>query len=373
MGSVFKKGDFWAIRYDLPESTREKRKRKQLTGFLTEKDAKDHLTLMEAEMIKGTYFNHTKITLNELLDIWMRDHVRATLALKTYEYYDNQVRVYLKPYIGHLKISDIKVNHITAFYAKLAKDNVSKGTTAKCHETLRAALNKAYEWEYTNSKIMDRVKPPKVEKNEQSFWDEKMIEKGLKYFKDSNVLFHMIVSINLGMRQGEICGLRETQINYKTKVLTVNRAVQKIKGEVFTKEPKNEPSKRKIPLTDDMVDVFKKRSKWIMENKIKYGEKYNHSWDGYFSVNEFGDIMPDTYISSTFKNTRNRLMKIYPDLEYVTFHDLRHSCASWLLSKGVDMKTIQEILGHSSMSTTADIYAHVNVDKKREALEKLHF
>jgi len=181
--------------------------------------------------------------------------------------------------------------------------------------------------------------------------------------------------------------LREVDIDYTNKTLFVQQAIQRVKnaeeykdmsgviavnGNVVTKDVKNDSSNRVIPLTDEMVSVFRKRSLWIKECKVRYGSKYDHDWDGYFSVNEFGRIMDDKYVCDSFRSYRERVLEKHKDIDRVTFHDLRHSCASWLLFKGVPMKVIQEILGHSSMTVTSDVYTHVSVDKKREALEKLH-
>lgn len=368
MGRVFKKNDgTWGIRYDLPESTRENRKQKQISGFKSEREAKKALTKIEAKILNGTYFTDNKITVEQMLDIWMKDHVRLNLAPKTILFYENYVDVYLKPYLGYIKLSELKPNHITAFYSTLTKEGKSQGILNKCHRTLRACLYSAYNWEYTDKKVIDKVKAPNLERKIHSFWDEDTIKQGIKYFENHAIEFHVIVALNLGLRQGEICGLMEKDIDFKNKTLTITRSLQKVKGEINIKKPKTESSKRILPLSDYMITIFRNRSRWIKKNILFFGEDYNKKWTGFFSVTEKGDIIDDQKVCGYFRRALKK-----SNLPKVTFHDLRHSCASWLLFKGASMKDIQEILGHSNMSTTADIYSHVTLDKKREFLNKLN-
>jgi len=367
MGSVFQKSpNNWAFRYELPGTTQAKRKQKYLSGFPTKKEAEKVLAQINAKLARGEYSTTSNITVAELLDIWLSDHVATELAPKSQVFYDNYVRLYLKPNLGHYKLTELKPNHITSFYSDLFKDGKSADLVNKCHRTLRAALYQAYRWEYTDKKIIDRVKAPAVSRPAPTFWDEYEITEGIKYFSGHSIEFHVIVALNLGLRQGEICGLKEEDINYKNKTIQIRRVVQLINGTVITKPPKTKKSMRLLPLSDSMIKVFKERSKWIRENRLFFGAAYNKDWLGFFSVDNNGDIIHDRYVCNRFRGMMKRC-----SLPKVTFHDLRHSCASWLLHKGATIKDIQEILGHTNMSTTSDIYSHVVMDTKRELMNKL--
>lgn len=385
MGSVFqnKKTKEWSIRYDLPGSTRTQRKQKQITGFRTEKEAGDNLILIEAKIIKGEYTIDNGMTVSDMLDMWIEDHVMANLKPKTYLFYKNYVDIYLKPNLGQLKLSKIKPTDIATFYKKMKDDKKTNGVINKCHVTLRSAFYQAFKWDLIERKIMDKVTAPKLEKVTPSYWDSEMIEIGLKEFKSTSIYFHVFVAVNMGLREGEICGIREIDIDLTRKTLHVNQAVQRIKnaklyadmtgvkeikGDIVVKDTKNESSDRVLPLTKEMVQFFKSHIQQTKKNKLLFGEDYNKDWEGYLSVDPDGSLIDDICVSKRFKG----LIVRRPHLQKVTFHDLRHTCASWLLDRGVDLKTIQTILGHSVLSTTADIYAHVKIDKKREAFEKLY-
>jgi integrase len=215
---------------------------------------------------------------------------------------------------------------------------------------------------------MDKVVCPNYIKKQPSFWDLKEAKEGIKFFNTTAIGFHVAVALNLGLRLGEVCGLKECDIDYNKKVLNIARAVQRNrKVKTIVKIPKTETSIRTLPLPDDMIKLFKARSKWIKLNMLQFGAAYSHEWDGFFSVDELGVILHDQSVGSRYR----RLIK-KSDLRKITFHDLRHSCASLLLDSGVDMKTIQEILGHADFSTTANIYSHVTNSKKLDALNNIN-
>lgn len=370
MGSVSKNkrtGEY-LIRYDAPGSTKENRKQKQITGFKKESEARQALIKIEASILTGTYVNVSSMTVSEMLDTWMKDHVRASLAPKTYLFYENYVEVYLKPNLGHYKVKDIRANNIIAFYKSLEDSGKTKGVIGKCHVALRSAFYQAYKWDLIDNKIMDKVSKPKSDPVTHDFWEYEDIQKGLLYFKGHPIEFHVNMALNLGLRQGEVCALKESDIDFKAKVLKVSRAIQIVNKEVVVKVPKTQSSNRELPLSDSIVKLLKQRIKWIKENQLYAGPAYNNEWNGYLSVDELGNILCDQRVSGYFRRAIKK-----SDLKKITFHDLRHSCASYLLSCGVSLKDIQEILGHSDFSTTANIYAHVTLDNKRKALNQINF
>ena len=371
MGQVFKneKNGTWTIRYDLPNSTREKRKLKQIGGFSKKKEAEEALKQLESKVITGDYVSESSLTLEKMLEIWMRDHVRLKLQPKTILFYQRYIDEYIVPELGKMRLSDIKENHIDAFYSKLKR---KPDIANKCHDTLRACMNKAWKWKYINrnKNFMDFVDEPKIIRRKRDTLNEEEIKTVLSEFSTHSVHWHVLLALNLGLREGEICGLKESDINYKKKEISILRVVQRV-ADKSQKIPKNESSIRTLPLPEHMEPIFRQRSKWISANKLMLGPRYNHEWDGFLSVDYKGDIIDDEKLCSRYRDKYKRIMKLYPDITRVTFHDLRHSCASLLLKNGATMKEVQEILGHKNMSTTSDIYAHVDMDSKKGALERV--
>ncbi len=126
---------------------------------------------------------------------------------------------------------------------------------------------------------------------------------------------------------------------------------------------------RVLPITKDMKKHLLRRITEINDSKLY--NNYNHQYDSYLSLYSNGDIITDERITKRFAIDMKHLHKKDPSIPIITFHGLRHSCASWLLYKGVDMKIIQEILGHSDLHLTSEIYTHISLEQKLEALNRL--
>jgi integrase len=368
MGSVFKLETSWGIRYEEPGSGRSARKRKQLSGFPTRALAKKALTEIENKINSNAYSTKDNITLSSFFEIWLEDHVKSNLAPKTYLYYSGLFENHIKGYFKLVSLKELKANNINAFYKYLKDKGLSNDISFKCHKTLRACLNMAYKWDYISTQVMHKVTSPKEPETTVQFWEPDTIKYALDVLKGSSVYFHIFVALHLGLRLGEVCALTYTDIDFDKKVLNISKTLQYLNGEVLIKSPKTKTSKRCIPLTENMIQFFRNEMIRQKENQISLGSKYNKEYLSYFSVFDDGTIKNDSYVTKRFKKDIKET-----DLPLIKFHDMRHSCASWLLYNGVDLKIIQEILGHASFSTTADLYSHIVQEKKKEALENLSF
>ena len=213
---------------------------------------------------------------------------------------------------------------------------------------------------------MDRVSIKEPERQDRITWSPNEIKQALEKFKDSSIEYHVYLACYLGLREGEICALTFNDLDKENKTLNINKTLQIIDGKIIIGDTKTKKSKRLIPLQDNVFKFLITQQKQIKQNQLYFGENFDKSYLNFFSVFEDGKIKTDNYVCKKFNKEVKRL-----GLKKITFHDLRHSCASWLLSEGVDLKIIQEILGHSNFSITADTYAHVDVDQKRKALNKL--
>ncbi|MCI6824012.1 MAG: site-specific integrase [Ruminococcus bromii] len=122
---------------------------------------------------------------------------------------------------------------------------------------------------------------------------------------------------------------------------------------------KTKSSMRTLPLVGSFAEYFKEVKAAQEVNKKVCGNCYNYEYDGYVFVDELGDLMRPEYLTSYFPQYIQK-----HGCKRMRFHDLRHSCASLLLANGVPLKQIQEWLGHSDFSTTANIYAHLDYTSK---------
>lgn len=182
--------------------------------------------------------------------------------------------------------------------------------------------------------------------------------------KTTSLAALFLTTLALGLRAGEALGLRWQDVDFDSRVLRVRMNLQPIEKKLELCEPKNESSIRDLPLIDLVYESLKAHRHRQLQERMIAGSRWKDS--GLVFVSSIGTPL--------FR--RNVLKKFHQLLETAglprfRFHDLRHSCATLLLSKGVPLKTVSDILGHSKISTTADIYAHVQPELHRDALSQM--
>lgn len=171
----------------------------------------------------------------------------------------------------------------------------------------------------------------------------------------------MRIAAFYGFRKSEIIGLRWQSIDFDKKVITIEHKVITSKSvKIYATDTlKTFASNRTLPLFKDIENMLLARKDEIEHNKKIYGQSYNSKFLDYVFVDDMGDLMLPDRVTKTFQ----RIIK-KNKLKHIRFHDLRHSCASLLVSKGVPMKNIQEWLGHANFNTTADVYSHLDFSAK---------
>lgn len=370
MGQVFKQNNGkWGIRYELPGSSRTNRKRKQVGGFSTKGAARTALTSIEEKVNSNTYIENN-LSVIQMFELLFKDYINHQ-APKTIEYYEQLYTPIVLKYFEDVQLSKLNADHIRSFLNTLKKVGYSDDRQKKVYKFFKLCLNKAYEWELTSKRVMDHIKAPKVVREPADYWTEEQIREALTYFKGTKMYYYVYMAVNLGLRQGEICAIKESDISFKKKTLSITKTLQYIekKKELVIKDPKSKKSIRVLPLDDDIIILLKSRIKNIKENQLALGPKYNTEYQGFLSVNTDGSILTDRYVSKTYA----KLIRRQSSIPVIKFHELRHSCASWLIANGTDLRTVQEILGHSSIQITADIYSHMEINQKRTALSRKSF
>ncbi len=380
MASILKYGTGYAIRMWIPDES-GKKKQKFISGFPDKPSAKAAVIQLEAEISTGDYKPPCGLTVADLVALWDEDHV-SQLAPKTRGHYKHTTSYIIK-HLGAIILPELRANHIERMYRDLrASKKLHENTIHHIHKTLRSMLNTAIRWDYIDISPMAKVMGPKKKKPQLEFWEVADIQRGLMAIAGTTIFYHVKVSLYTGLRLGEVCGLREEDINFAQGYFVVNRTMQAIGGEVIIKDPKTDKSRRRIPMNAYVSALFQSRIQEIRENRMRFRDKYDESWLGYLSVFETGQIQSDQYVGRKWR----KLMKVLNEdpntgityersdpryLKPIRFHDLRHSCASWLLYIGADLKEVQEILGHSSYAMTADTYAHLCDNVIRSSMDKM--
>ena len=190
------------------------------------------------------------------------------------------------------------------------------------------------------------------------------MQKLFEIVKGTRLELPVLVAAFYGLRRGEVCGLKWNAIDFERGTITIRHTVTSLQVGEKTKmyaqdSAKTKSSMHTLPLVGSFAEYFKEVKTAQEVNKKVCGNCYNYEYDGYVFVDELGERMRPNYLTEYFPKyiAKHGMPKM-------RFHDLRHSCASLLLANGVPLKQIQEWLGHSDFSTTANIYAHLDYTSK---------
>ena len=297
---------------------------------------------------------------------WLRV-IKPDVEENTYSGYEMVVKRRINPYFASLKIKlgDLKAIHIQEFYLFCKNEyKVKNNTIIHYHANLSHALGYATEMEIIARNPMNQVKRPKPEQHTPSFYTLSETERLIEAVHGDKIEFAVLMAAFYGLRRSEIVGLRWDAIDFESNRITINHTVVQTivegKMQVISKDrTKNKSSCRSLPLVPLFREYLLQQKCLQEEHKLLCGDCYTDT--GYVYVNEIGQTVKPDYITTHFA----RVIKKH-NLRKITFHELRHSCASLLLKSGVSMKEIQAWLGHSTYNTTATFYAHLDSTAKEQ-------
>jgi len=365
----------WELRYSLGTDPATGRRRVATATVRGDRRAAEkELRRLLRTLDIGEHVDPTRMTLREWLTTWLAA-VRQEVSPKSYERYCEIVENFLAPELGALPIIKLAPAHIGAAYAKWAAEGrrdgkpggLSPRTRRHIHRILKASLGRAVEQQVIARNPADAFKKrlPKVERREMTVLTVEQSTQLLGSIRHTRVYWPALIALATGMRRGEILALRWRNVDLESgKVRVVESLEQTKDGGLRFKAPKTE-SARAIALPAFAVEELR-RLKWEQaEDLLALGVRQ----DGSTLLCARADSDPMQPRSLTHEFTR--LILRMRDLPRIRFHDLRHSHATQLLLAGVHPKIAQERLGHSTITTTLDLYSHVTETMQEEAAARL--
>ena len=246
-------------------------------------------------------------------------------------------------------------------------------TVIHYHAVIHSALKYAVKTDMLIQNVADKVDRPRKNSFQPVFLSADEMQKMFEALRGTKLELPVLVAAFYGLRRGEVVGLKWDAIDFEQGTISVKRTVTStiIDGkyqEFEQQSAKTKSSLRTLPLIGSFREYFMQVKEAQELNKKVCGNCYNYDYDGYVFVNELGERMRPNYLTEYFPKFIQK-----HGMPKMRFHDLRHSCASLLLANGVPLKQIQEWLGHSDFSTTANIYAHLDYRSKissAQAMEK---
>ena len=290
---------------------------------------------------------------------------KGRLAVATYSSYAAMIKKPVGPYFRqrNLTLRELEARHLQMFYSEMLR-KVKPNTVIHYHAIIHSALKYAVKTDMLVQNVADKVDRPKKNSFQPVFLSAEEMQKMFKALRGTKLELPVLVAAFYGFRRGEVLGLKWDAIDFERGTISVIRTVTTItvegkQMEIEQQSAKTKSSLRTLPLIGSFREYFLQVKEAQELNKQVCGNCYNHEYDGFVFVDELGERMRANYLTSAFP-------KFLEDhgLRRMRFHDLRHSCASLLLANGVPLKHIQEWLGHSDFTTTANIYAHLDYKSK---------
>lgn len=299
----------------------------------------------------------TEITVKELAIEWLCV-VKSRIKESTAANYQMKIERHILPYFGDISSAMLKAKTVSEFVQKKLKDGLSARYVCDILTLLKSIFRYANR-EYHIANILDGIVMPKREKTEIKILSKSEQNSLMNYVKFNRNFSTLGVALSLytGLRIGELCALKWENIDIEKRILTVRNTIQRIqsfdgkqKTKVIITEPKSRTSKRIIPIPDCLISMLR-------ELKSKP--------DNFVLTGNCKPIEPRT-MQYRFKQILKKV-----NLPSFRFHSLRHSFATGAIELGFDVKTLSEILGHSSVKITLDRYVHSNFDRKRSCMDLL--
>jgi integrase len=345
-----RKNGLWCVQYTV--YTAEGRKRKTLYGK-TRQEAATKLAKALSDREDGLVFDDGGLTVGTYLDRWLDGSVRGSVRRSTFDRYEIAVRVHIKPALGRLKLKQLTPTHVAAFYQERLAAGSAPASVNKLHVTLHKTLDQAVKWHMIPHNVAEVVKAPRPAPEEIRPLDREQTKIFLETARRERFEALYVLAVTTGLRQGELLGLKWEDVDLENGLIRVRRTLTRNRGRLLLGEPKTKRSRRTVRLTKAAVEALEGHLARQMEQIERLGDLYEDQ--GLIFATQRGTLVNPT-------NLRRR--SFAPLLEKaglptIRFHDLRHTCATLLLSSNVNPKIVSEMLGHSSIAITLDTYSHV--------------
>ena len=327
-------------------------KRKVFYGK-TRVEANSKLQAAQRNVQDGFPLPPQRLVIGKYMERWLEESAKPTLRPETYRSYTSMVRLHITPELGRRPLARLTAQDIQVLLNQKLDSGLSPRTVQYIHAILRRALGQAERWGMIPRNTARLVSPPRVPKANIQPLSPVEAKKLLAAVRGHRLEALYTVALAVGLRQGEALGLRWTDLNLEAGTLTVKVSLQKYEGEFVLAEVKTEKSRRTMRLPEICATALRTHQVRQRTERERIGAAWGNSWDLVFTE-EDGSPLSRFAVSMRFK----RLLK-REGISKHRFHDLRHTAATLLLAQGVPLRVLQELLGHSQLATTADIYTHV--------------
>ena len=339
-----------------------KRNRYYKTVKCGKRQAEAELRKMIAEIEGGGICAPSAMKLADWMDTWLETYL-PNIEETTRDGYREKIENYIKPNLGHLLLKNLSPKVIQEWINNLKKKGLSPKTIRNAYNNLNAALKKAVILQMIVRNPCEGTELPKLQKYQAQVYNVAMIQKALAAADSQSLYLMILLGGCVGLRRGEMAGLRWNHIDFAEETLTVVQNRVHANKAVVEKDPKTQAGNRTIAIGSDVANALR-------EAKAAYDEaveKPGFQALGYVLCRKDGKPFHPDSVTQKWERFVEKVQ-----LPKIRLHDLRHSNATALIAAGVSAKIVQHRLGHSEISTTLNIYTHVLPEMDGDAAEKLN-
>jgi len=342
--------------------TLEGSKRKAYYGATrAEAAAKLHTALRERD--RGLPIVGERQTVGQYLDTWI-ETVKPQIRASSHRRYSDYVRIHLIPGLGKVALAKLTPQQVQLFYSRKLAEGLSPSTVHHLHGVLHRALEDAVRMGLTPRNISDMVRAPSRTRTEMVTLQEGQVKQFLTAAEGDRFEALYWLALTTGMREGELLGLRWQDVDLERGTCSVRMNVQEAGGRFVIADVKTSYSRRNITLSRVVVEALHRQRVRQYEERLAMGERWNAALDLVFPNGYGGIMIPDNLAKRSFKRALAKA-----ELPDMRFHDLRHTAATLLLSRGVHLKVVSEMLGHADIAITLRVYAHVTATMQQAAAD----
>lgn len=368
-GGLYQRADgrwFGAVVVGYDESGRPRRK---TVSARTKEETRRKLRDLHRALDEGQVLTTKDETVAQLIERWDRDVLSIQVRPLARHNYKTVADHHIVPTLGKKKVSALTVADVQRLLAaKLAGGPGGKPLSVSSVRRIRSVLAQALSECVVEGTLVRNVaaltKPPKAQRVEGRTLTPEQAKRLLAAMDAhrQGSLFGLMLST--GLRRGEALGLRWSDVDLGHGVVAVRRQLQRVDGELVTNDVKTSKSRRAVNIAPPVVAMLTARKAAQEKDRLAAGEAWEET--GYVFTTQLGTPLDPRNVQRDFQTicTKAGIGKWHP-------HELRHSAASLMLAAGVPIQVVSDVLGHSSIRMTADVYGHILQPQREEAAAAL--
>lgn len=320
----------------------------------TRREAQAWLNKALQDKTTGTLVLPQRGSVAEFLQRWLADIMQARVSPRTYRTYGVMVHHSINPTLGDVPLQKLRAEQIQHLYAHLEARGLASGSINKAHTILKSALRQAQRWGLIAINPAEVALPPPVRQQPITVWTKEQVVQFLSATRASPLFPMYLLALTTGARVGELCALQWPAVDLDRGEIAITGTLH-WQGSGYTVEPPKTRRSRRVRVPPVVVAILR-----------QHHQDQGQPQDGFVFHNAARQPLQRETITKRFHREAHRA-----GLPEIRFHDLRHTAATILLSEGAHFKVVQEMLGHSSATTTLNTYAHVTQTMQDEAAARM--